>query len=104
MAKSFRKTIEAELSKVCEEVLNLLDNDIISQAREKLKESSTDNDQNAESLVFYLKMKGDYHRYLAEVAEEADFDCLTDCRIRTRQNETQYRQPHDRVPKGLRGR
>jgi len=70
MAKSFRKTIEAELSKVCEEVLNLLDNDIISQAREKLKESSTDNDQNAESLVFYLKMKGDYHRYLAEVAEE----------------------------------
>lgn len=61
LAKSFRKTIEAELSKVCEEVLDLLENEIISQARAKLKEST--NESDAESLVFYLKMKGDYHRW-----------------------------------------
>ena len=60
LAKQFRKTIEAELSKVCEEVLNLLDNDIISQARAKASET---NEADAESSVFYLKMKGDYHRW-----------------------------------------
>lgn len=36
----------------------LLDNTLIPQAKE------------ADSKVFYLKMKGDYYRYLAEVAKE----------------------------------
>ena len=35
---------------------------------------------NAESKVFYLKMKGDYFRYLAEVAV-GDAKSGTDCRI-----------------------
>ena len=35
---------------------NLLDKHLVSSA------------QSAESKVFYLKMKGDYYRYLAEVA------------------------------------
>ncbi|PAA46009.1 hypothetical protein BOX15_Mlig010039g1 [Macrostomum lignano] len=55
-AKEYRQKIEAELQKVCKEVLNLLDDFLIKQA------------STPESKVFYYKMKGDYYRYLAEVA------------------------------------
>ena len=55
----FRKyffQVEKELRDICNDVLNLLDKFLIAKA------------SNAESKVFYLKMKGDYYRYLAEVA------------------------------------
>lgn len=56
MAKEYREKIEKELKDICQEVLTLLDKFLISKAT------------TAESKVFYLKMKGDYYRYLAEVA------------------------------------
>ncbi|XP_073341272.1 14-3-3 protein zeta/delta-like [Pagrus major] len=56
MAKEYREKIESELEKICREVLGLLDDFLIPKA------------SAAESRVFYLKMKGDYYRYLAEVA------------------------------------
>jgi len=52
--KEYRGKIEAELSNICDGILKLLDSHLVP--------SST----AAESKVFYLKMKGDYHRYLAE--------------------------------------
>ncbi|XP_034707464.1 14-3-3-like protein A [Vitis riparia] len=52
--KDYRATIEAELSKICDGILSLLESHLIPAA------------VIAESKVFYLKMKGDYHRYLAE--------------------------------------
>lgn len=58
IAKTYRIKIEEELKKICEEVLELLDSHLISKA------------STPESKVFYLKMKGDYYRYLAEVAGE----------------------------------
>merc|ERR1712045_994925 len=47
---------EKELQEICEVVLGLLDKHLIPKA------------SSGESKVFYLKMKGDYFRYLAEVA------------------------------------
>jgi 14-3-3 protein beta/theta/zeta len=56
MAKEYREKVEKELREICQDVLGLLDKHLIAKA------------SNAESKVFYLKMKGDYYRYLAEVA------------------------------------
>ena len=56
IAKEYREKVEKELRDVCHDVLGLLDKFLIAKA------------SNAESKVFYLKMKGDYYRYLAEVA------------------------------------
>jgi len=56
MAKEYKEKVEKELRDICYDVLGLLDKHLIAKA------------SNAESKVFYLKMKGDYYRYLAEVA------------------------------------
>ncbi|KAH3752859.1 14-3-3-like protein 2 [Dreissena polymorpha] len=65
MAKEYRQKIEKELKDICNEVLNLLDNTLIPKVRDK----TTSDNNNVESMVFYLKMKGDYYRYLAEVSQ-----------------------------------
>jgi len=56
MARAYRAEIETELQSICKEVLALLDKFLI------------ENTTAPESKVFYLKMKGDYFRYLSEVA------------------------------------
>ncbi|CAI6011101.1 unnamed protein product [Closterium sp. NIES-65] len=58
--KEYRAKIEKELDEVCGRILSLLDTTLIPAAK------------TAESKVFYLKMKGDYHRYLAEFKTGAD--------------------------------
>lgn len=72
LAANYRKTIEGELDTVCREVLALLDNHLVNKA----VNSAGENDASAESAVFYLKMKGDYFRYLAEVATEDKKDVV----------------------------
>lgn len=66
MAKEYREKIEKELNDICRDVLDLLDKFLIAKA------------SNAESKVFYLKMKGDYYRYLAEVAGQAKSDVVSE--------------------------
>uniref|UniRef100_A0A6Q2ZLX9 14-3-3 domain-containing protein n=1 Tax=Esox lucius TaxID=8010 RepID=A0A6Q2ZLX9_ESOLU len=62
MAASMKEVTEkgTELRDICNDVLGLLSKYLIENA------------PNAESKVFYLKMKGDYYRYLAEVASGED--------------------------------
>ncbi|CAM6064570.1 unnamed protein product [Sphagnum tenellum] len=58
--KEYRSKVEQELSAICDSILKLLDTHLIP--------TST----TGESKVFYLKMKGDYHRYLAEFKTGAE--------------------------------
>ncbi|XP_057504972.1 14-3-3-like protein GF14 kappa [Actinidia eriantha] len=54
LVKDYRSKVETELSNVCAGILKVLDSNLVPSAT------------TSESKVFYLKMKGDYHRYLAE--------------------------------------
>ncbi|KAK9477541.1 14-3-3 domain-containing protein [Lipomyces japonicus] len=60
--REYRTKIEKELEEVCGDVLTVLTDYLIPQA------------ESGESKVFYYKMKGDYHRYLAEFASGAKRD------------------------------
>ena len=57
--QEYRKKIEDELTNKCKNILNVINNDLIKKA---------ENDDEAK--VFYIKMKGDYNRYIAEYAED----------------------------------
>ncbi|KAK2992101.1 hypothetical protein RJ640_023484 [Escallonia rubra] len=54
LVRDYRSKVEAELSALCAGILRLLESNLVPSA------------SSSESKVFYLKMKGDYHRYLAE--------------------------------------
>jgi 14-3-3 protein epsilon len=55
--RSYRGKVEKELNDICDNILEVLEKNLIPAAKD-----------HAESKVFYYKMKGDYHRYLAESA------------------------------------
>jgi 14-3-3 protein epsilon len=56
-AKEYCSKVEAELSKICDTILGLLDGNLIDKA------------STGESKVFYQKMKADYYRYIAEFSD-----------------------------------
>lgn len=66
--RDYKDKIEKELNKVCDEVLGLLDTYLIKNITPKDNPST----EVSEGQVFYLKMKGDYLRYKAEVAPKDD--------------------------------
>jgi 14-3-3 protein epsilon len=60
LIKKYRSQVEKELRDICQDILDLLDKNLLANA------------VSGESKVFYLKMKGDYHRYKAEFATQED--------------------------------
>ncbi|CAJ0931467.1 unnamed protein product, partial [Mesorhabditis belari] len=64
--KNYRLLIEKEIMAVSEEVIELLNKFILPKTTEP------------EHKVFYLKMKADYHRYIAEVATEDELSSATE--------------------------
>lgn len=67
--KEYRSKIESELCKICDGILKLLDDRLIPSAAA------------GDSKVFYLKMKGDYHRYLAEFKTGAERKEAAECTL-----------------------
>lgn len=65
--KTYKSKIEVELEGLCKEVLRILNDLLIPNAADSC------------SKVFYMKMKGDYLRYLAEIQKEsAEKTSITD--------------------------
>jgi len=60
LISAYKKRVEEELNKICNDILSLLDNCLIKDSLQP------------EPHVFYLKMKADYYRYLAEFASHTE--------------------------------
>ena len=57
--RRYRRKVEGEIDDICQEILGLLTDTLVPACG-----------GDDEATVFYLKMKGDYLRYLAEVTEK----------------------------------
>ncbi|XP_058192664.1 14-3-3-like protein GF14 iota [Rhododendron vialii] len=56
--KGYRQKVEEELSKICNDILTIIDKHLIPSSKSE------------EATVFYYKMKGDYDRYIVEFNQE----------------------------------
>jgi len=63
IVKLYLKQVEAELEALCKDALDLLQNILLKN-----------NTEENEARVFYLKMAGDYYRYLAEFITDQSCD------------------------------
>lgn len=66
----YESQVAAEILEISQNVLGLLEDDLI-------KENEVTKD-NCEEMVFYLKMAGDYYRYLAESVTDEKYEAKTD--------------------------
>ena len=62
IVEELKAEIETEIINHCYDLINLIDRDLLHKA------------SSAERRVFYYKMKGDYYRYITEIAKD-NFNC-----------------------------
>merc|ERR1712130_231087 len=65
ICREYRKMIEMEIHETCFKLLDLLENDILNKLKKKQCKF-----MDIECLVFYMKMTGDYYRYLCEIFDD----------------------------------
>lgn len=63
--RAYREKLETELKGQCSDILGIIQNDLLAKST------------NLEAQVFFLKMKGDYHRYLAEFTDGGEREKCT---------------------------
>ncbi|XP_078481868.1 14-3-3 protein eta [Ciona intestinalis] len=63
LVQTYRETVALELKYICNEVTQMISNTLLDLCN---------SEENVENKVFYLKMKGDYLRYITEVLVEED--------------------------------
>jgi len=63
IAKQYLKQVEGELENWCKDAIDLLQAHLLKN-----------NTEDSESRVFYLKMAGDYYRYLAEFITDQSYE------------------------------
>lgn len=91
-AKEYKAIIEKELIEICNEVKELVKDHLLTAI-----ESQTDSSSGSgltEAAVFYLKMFGDYFRYLAEVSSGEVKDTFV------KEAEKAYRSATDKAENG----
>jgi 14-3-3 protein beta/theta/zeta len=69
LVDEMKRNVEQELLKFCDEVLELIDNYILNIEEPK---------KTLEHCIFFLKMKGDYYRYKAEVLTGTEHKKVSD--------------------------
>ena len=81
--QEYRKKIEEELTKMCSNVITVIDTYLLKRA--------IDAEDN-EAIVFYWKMKGDYNRYNAEYANGEFKQKVADSALHSYQQATVFSQ------------
>eukprot|EP00470_Lotharella_oceanica_P000806 CAMPEP_0170166808 /NCGR_PEP_ID=MMETSP0040_2-20121228/388_1 /TAXON_ID=641309 /ORGANISM="Lotharella oceanica, Strain CCMP622" /LENGTH=260 /DNA_ID=CAMNT_0010404629 /DNA_START=31 /DNA_END=813 /DNA_ORIENTATION=+ len=62
----YKEKVSGEMKSICSEVLDVLEKTLVPNVEKMIEKS----ENKFEALVFYLKMAGDYYRYLSEIVPE----------------------------------
>jgi hypothetical protein len=84
LIQGYKKSIEKELRDKCEEVVNLLQKNLLVHSKDP------------EAVVFFLKMQGDYYRYLGEFLEDKKsvIDSAQDCYRKASEEAKELKSTH----------